>query len=275
MKRRMRFPALLIALALLFSPCASLGEAGAEHLTVLLIGVDSAQDQSPEEAGSADALMIASLDLKTGAARLLSIQKEIEISLPQGRGPLSSANRIGGPKLTLQAVNELLQLDIPYFVQVDMAGFQKIFQAVGGLELTIDEKELSTLMPDGVTRAFSQAGLQAVTPEQAMAYLNDPAAKKDLSRSTRLLNALGALMKKAMNLDGGKLLDVVSELIVYVQSNMTAGDMMQAVLAVAGVKLSDLSKMRFPKASSGENGAAADLDAQINAAREFLLGAGQ
>ena len=275
MKRKMRFPAFLMALVLLLSPCAALGEAGNERLTVLLIGVDSAQDQTPEEAGGADALMVASLDFKTGAARLLSIQKETEISLPEGRGPLYAANRIGGPELTLQAVSSLLKLDIPYFVQVDMAGFQKIFQAVDGLELTIGEKELTTLMPDGVTPAFTQAGLQAVTPEQAMAYLNDPTAKKDMSRSARLLAVLGALMKKAMSLDAGKLLDVVSEMIVYVKSNMTAGDMMQAVFTTAGVKLAGLSSMRFPQAASGEDGAAADMEAQAAAAREFLLGAEQ
>lgn len=277
MKRKMRFPALLTALALLFFPLAASGQANAGRFTVLLIGTDPAGAEDPLEAGVADAVMVASLDYGTGAVRLLSIQKDIEILLPEGlgQGPLGAASRAGGPELTLAAVNELTRLEVPYFLQIDMSGLQRIVEAVGGLEMNIDEKELSTPAPGGTARVFEKSGLQAVSPEQLMAYLNDPAAIRDQSRGARLMKALGALAKKALGLDAGSLLDVVSELIVYVQSNMTAGDMMNAALNASNVKLSEVKTMRFPQAPAGEGGAQVDIAAQAAAARAFLYGAGE
>jgi anionic cell wall polymer biosynthesis LytR-Cps2A-Psr (LCP) family protein len=133
-----------------------------------------------------------------------------------------------------------------------MAGMEKIVDALGGLEVDVSANELDILLPDGKTKIAEKPGLQTLSTKQVMAYINSPAVLENTSRSERLGKILNACLKKSMNLDLNKMLDLVSELLNYVETNISLNDMLNFAFSAFSVKLAGMETARFPVKSKLE-----------------------
>ncbi len=281
MRRKILLIAVVLAIALqaMSMMPAALAETG-NSFTILLLGVDSA-NETAEEAGNADAFILASLDMKTGTFKMINIQRDTLVELPDGLGAgrLCTATSRGGPQMALKTVNSLLALDTSYYVQVDMAGMEKIVDALDGLEVDVPASELNMLLPDGKTKVFKKSGMQTLSTEQVMAYIKSPAVAEGTNRSERLGKVLNACLKKGMNLDLGSLLNLVSELLEYVETNMTLNDMMNLAFSALSVDLAGIETTRFPQKAKQETrdlstvAVMEDWGEEILAVHTFLYGA--
>jgi LCP family protein required for cell wall assembly len=247
---------------------------------ILLLGIDTT-DNTAGEASNADAVIIASLNLKTGAFKMANIQRDTLVELPDslGTGRLCTVTSLGGPSMALKAVNSLFALDISYYVLVDMAGMEKVVDALGGLEVDIAANEQDFLLPDGKTKLVEKPGLQSLDTEQVMAYIKNPAASETTSRSERLGKILNACLKKSMNLDLNKMMDLVSELLNFVETNISLNDMLNFAFSALSVKLAGMEIAKFPVKSKLETRSQEtvvvmeDWAEEILAIHTFLYGA--
>jgi LCP family protein required for cell wall assembly len=102
---------------------------------ILLIG----SDLRPGVGGSrADAIHVLAVNTKLHKGTVMNIPRDTCAAIPgYGTDKINAANAYGGPKLTAQAVGQMLGVPISYSVLVDFAGFIGLVNGVGGVSVNI------------------------------------------------------------------------------------------------------------------------------------------
>ena len=107
-----------------------------ETLHVLLMGVD----ERPGDKGRSDALMVMSLDPTNDKMQIVSIPRDTRTTIV-GRGSESKINAAyayGGPDMAINTVENFLDIDLDYYVKVNMEGLSQMVDAVGGVTVNND-----------------------------------------------------------------------------------------------------------------------------------------
>lgn len=191
------------------------GSDGLPAMNILLIGNNTRTGLSPAEAaqfGSAtdvggarsDVTMILHLDPITDSASLLSIPRDLFVSLPTNSiaGPYGKIDAalngtVGdpadGPDTLIQTIEDDLGIPINHFISINFDGFQQTINAIGGIQLNF-----SALLRDQESALnITGTGCQTLNGSQALAVVrarhlqyfdgtrwqNDP--ESDLSRIVR------------------------------------------------------------------------------------------
>nr|WP_241897550.1 LCP family protein [Brevibacterium epidermidis] len=139
------------------------------YINVFLMGRDNGDDR---EGTRPDTMLVASIDTKTGNAALISVPRnlafpifpegsELEKAWPDGFRPSGdpsedlinavwqwgeqNPDQIGNPHglepgmwTTMQAVEGSLGLNLDYWASVDMAGFEDVVDAIGGVKIDVE-----------------------------------------------------------------------------------------------------------------------------------------
>ncbi len=237
---------LMLALTLMLFPLTGFCQSNlkaepARCITILLLGVDQVEGVERNAA----AIVIAALNLDTGALRLASIDRNTLAKGPGGIDvKLCSTMALGGPALSLQTVSDLYGLKITRFVSVDLKGMEKIIDALGGIDIDVRESEINILLSDQKTKAFQKAGMQTIGGAQALVYMKDHTGEE--KGSSHLSQVLAACMKKGIQLGFDPLIELISELVSYVETNMTLMDMMDAALSALSAPVKGMETKQFP-----------------------------
>ena len=192
-----------------FGPCVD------DVCNYLILGSDSRagltadeQDQfgTDEDIGGSnrsDVIMLVHTDPRLQKAIVLSFPRDLWVDIP-GRGfdkinsAFSGGLEGGGAQLVAKTVEELSGLKINHVLYVDLAGFQGIVQALGGVTMCIP-----TAMTDPLTGLDVQAGCQTLDGYQALAYVRTRHQPCDLipdfARISRQQQFLRAVLNRLLS----------------------------------------------------------------------------
>lgn len=110
-----------------------------EPINVLLIGTDGNDLERTEEVGyisRSDTLMLVNLNPQNKQTQVLSIPRD-SLSMVEGElDKINHAYAYGGAQLTIETVQDFLQIPIDYYATVDMSGLEQLIDAVGYIEVT-------------------------------------------------------------------------------------------------------------------------------------------
>ncbi len=114
---------------------------------ILLLGTDhSTNGQAGRNADEhSDSMMLLRTDPSRHRITYLSIPRDLGVTINGVYQKINGAMQLGGPKLAVQTVNQLLgsQLPVNHVVVVDFGSFEKLIDAVGGITVNVPEKILS------------------------------------------------------------------------------------------------------------------------------------
>ncbi len=187
-----------------------------ERVNVLLIGLDTGPRRGHE---LADTIMVVSLDPVGRTVSMASIPRDL-VDVPLGNGDvfapkinslLPYADRhpgafpAGGTRALADAVGALLGIPIHYQATLDLRGFIKLVDAVGGVDVTV-KRPLSDPTYDefGVGAGWSiTAGRHHLDGANALAYarIRKSPGETDFTRAERQQQLLVAIRKAAVNGD--------------------------------------------------------------------------
>ena len=109
-------------------------------VNVLLLGLDY-MDEGQQRS---DAMMIASVGYD--GAKITSIMRDTLVDIPgHGQHKLNSAYSYGGAEMTMRVINETFDLNITNYAAVDLRTLVDLVDALGGVEVSIEENEISHL----------------------------------------------------------------------------------------------------------------------------------
>lgn len=185
-------------------------------VNVLLVGTDSSDGLDPDDplhlgrpsTTQADAIMILRLEPATNDAALLSIPRDLWVSIAgtDQSAKITSAYEIGGARTLIDTIDAHFGIPINHFVAVDFNGFQQVVSAIGGVELYFPHPARDVRSGLWVP----EAGCQLLDPDQALAYSRSrrfeaeidgrwvPDNEDDFGRMRRQQDFMRAAMSRAI-----------------------------------------------------------------------------
>nr|WP_092072695.1 LCP family protein [Dendrosporobacter quercicolus]NSL48925.1 LCP family protein [Dendrosporobacter quercicolus DSM 1736]SDM48435.1 transcriptional attenuator, LytR family [Dendrosporobacter quercicolus] len=164
-------------------------------MNIMVLGVDERSD----DVGRSDTLFLVTVDTNTKEVAMLSIPRDTRVRTPgHGYDKINHAYANGGHKLTQQAVEGLLGISIDRYIMIDFHSFNKIIDAVGGVDIEV-EKRMYYEDPydgDGGLVIDLQPGLQHLDGEAAIQYVRYRDEDGDIGRVQRQQKFIKALMKE-------------------------------------------------------------------------------
>ncbi|OLZ08366.1 LCP family protein [Sulfobacillus thermosulfidooxidans] len=116
---------------------------GQQRVTILLLGnalsiINGKDVTNPYVRDRTDAMMLVSVDTKTGQVSVLSVPRDSLVDIPHvGYTKLNEANYFGGPKLAVQEVENMLHIPVDFYLETTMWNFADIINQIGGLTLYV------------------------------------------------------------------------------------------------------------------------------------------
>lgn len=219
------------------------------RVTVLLMGID--QREGEDGQFRTDTMIVLSMDpvAKTGA--MLSIPRDIWISIPGGFGEsrINTANYIGdnpelnfpggGPALAMLAVEKLVGVPIDHYMLINFSAFTTLIETIGPIEICVQELIDDPKYPDGSYGYLPiriEPGCQDMDAPRLLQYARTRAtAGGDFDRATRQQEVITAVREKVLSTGGIRnllgdsltLWDAVNE---NVRTDMTLDEMVELAL---------------------------------------------
>lgn len=170
------------------------GGIGSTPVNILILG----SDQRPGESARADTILIMRVDGGTKTISQLSIPRDTLADIPgYGEDKINAAYAYGGPALQIEAVEELTGLPVHHYLEIDFAGFPRIVDSLGGVEMDVP-KTIDSLYPAGLEwiEVHFDAGPQHMDGETALTYVRVRYSDDDFQRMGRQQLFLEALQKR-------------------------------------------------------------------------------
>jgi LCP family protein required for cell wall assembly len=179
-----------------------------ERVNILLLGIDKRPD---EQFARTDTMILVTIDPATGRAGMLSIPRDLWVTIPG-----YTENRIntahyqgdkngypgGGPALAMKTVQYNLGVPVHFYVRVDFTGFRRIVDTLGGIDVDVPQIINDPKYPDenyGYDPFYIEAGAQHLDGNIALKYARTRATLgADFDRARRQQQVLIAIREKAL-----------------------------------------------------------------------------
>ncbi|MFJ3379733.1 LCP family protein [Curtobacterium sp. NPDC090217] len=228
---------------------------GAEN--ILLIGSDSRKglDRDGDHAagGRSDTLMLAHVPADRKAVYLMSIMRDSWVDVPgHGTAKINAASSWGGVPLTVQTVEQLLDVRIDHVAEIDFAGFEGMTDALGGVTVQ-SPKDFTVRGQHFVAGANRLDGAQALTFVRERHAFADADHTRVENQQAFMRGVIDGVLSKGTITNPGRVQDFVTATSKYL--SVDAGLDFQTLVGLGwslrDVRPSDLQTFTLPTAGGG------------------------
>jgi polyisoprenyl-teichoic acid--peptidoglycan teichoic acid transferase len=188
-------------------------------ISILLMGVD----QEGNGTGRSDSLMLFTLNQKTKSMKITSIPRDsyTEIVGKGKKDKINHAYAFGGIDMAVKTVENFLNVPVDHYIEVNMAGFKDIVDAVGGVDVNNDLEFTSR------EQHFAKGNIH-LNGETALKYTRmryeDP--RGDFGRQMRQRQVIQAVIKKGASVSSlASYGDVLKAIEKNVKTSLTQDQM--------------------------------------------------
>jgi LCP family protein required for cell wall assembly len=182
-----------------------------ERINVLLLGVD--QRPGREGPTRTDTMILLTVDPASKTAAMLSIPRDLWVRIPTvGYNKITTAHYYGdfydypggGPALTMKTVEKELGVRPHYYVTVNFAGFERIIDQIGGIDIYVEKTINDPKYPDhnyGYDPLYIPAGQHHFDGEMALKYARTRHGDSDFGRMHRQQQVIEAVVRQVLGTD--------------------------------------------------------------------------
>lgn len=209
-------------------------------LNILLIGSDT---RNSDEAGRSDSMIIITINEKKQKIVATSFLRDIYLSIPGNENNrLNAAYAFGGADLLLEVLETNFKFKIDNYIMVDFYAFIDIVDAIGGVQLSIDENELDIINmyireinqlegAEPESDVLTATGLQLLNGKQALGYArNRYSANGDFDRTSRQREVLTAIYDKAKDQDLLEMNSFLNVILPQITTNLSESEILTHLL---------------------------------------------
>lgn len=244
-----------------------------QPLNILLIGSDTREGPNKKYdnktvGARSDTTIVLHLAADRKSAIAVSIPRDTIVDIPQcpledgtatpaGRARFNDAYTRGGAACTIKTVEALTRIHIDHFVVVDFTGFEKMVNALGGVEICLNER-----VDDNDSKLHLDAGRRIVKGRTALAYVRTRKALgtgSDIERIDRQQAFLSSVVNRVKTtglLRADRLLrflDAATESITTDPELGSLNALRKLAQSVRGIDSKDISFVTAPNESNPEN----------------------
>jgi LCP family protein required for cell wall assembly len=266
---------------------AQIANSPRSKVAIALFGLDARYEG---EHARSDTIMLLLIDHSRKKIKIASIMRDLYVDVPgYGKRKINSAYELGGPKLALSTLNLTFELPLTKYVTVDFRGFEKIIDAVGGVDIEVKDYEVEHIninmrevrnLIGGEVPEVKRPGLQHLNGRQALGYARIRyVGNGDYERVQRQQRVLEQVFEKVKSASLGTKLRIIDIVLPYVETNLTRNDIIS--LAMKNYSKYTLERIRIPIDGSYREGYATidgikqwifitDIEKNKQALHEFL-----
>jgi polyisoprenyl-teichoic acid--peptidoglycan teichoic acid transferase len=208
------------------------GEAAVEpardNVSILFVGIDDSDARHQGDGNSrSDALLLATLNIKSKSVKLVSIPRDSYVYIPEVgyHDKITHAHAFGGTTAAIESVEELFEIPINYYVKMNFNAFIDVVDALGGIEVEVPYDRLELDANDKYTIQLKK-GMQTLNGEYALALARTRKLDTDVERGKRQQMILQAIMKEAVSVKSvTKYGDIIEAVGDNMKTDMTYDDM--------------------------------------------------
>jgi LCP family protein required for cell wall assembly len=168
-------------------------------MNILLLGSDSRNPDNDKNNGDksrSDTLILMHIQADHKHAYLISIPRDLYVPIPDhDHDKINAAFAYGGLPLVIRTVEGFTEVHVDHLALIDFAGFQAVTDALGGVDMNVDQTITSIHKP---FRKFTQ-GMNHFNGAEALDYIRQryQFPDGDITRARHQQQFLRAIMDKA------------------------------------------------------------------------------
>ena len=195
----------------------------AGRTNILVLGVD----ERDGDAGRSDTMFVAMYDPKNQQVSLMSVPRDTRVKIPgHGWEKINHSFAYGGYKLTQRTVEELLGIRINHYIVIDFKGFQKVVDAMGGIDINVEKRMFYEDPYDNLVIDLSP-GMQHMDGRTAIQYVRYRDEEGDIGRIKRQQHFIQAVQEKLMSSSiVVRLSDMVKAVTALIKTDMSTTEML-------------------------------------------------
>lgn len=228
---------------------------GKDIVNILLVGEEAIGYGTAR--GNTDTLMIATMNKKLNKLKLTSIMRDTWVTIPEyDDNRINSVYAKGDISLLYQCIETNFGIKLDGYALVGFDSFEKIIDSLGGIEISLTEKEASYL---NRTNYISKpeyrnvvAGPQLLNGNQALGFcrvrkvptvdnLHD-----DFGRIARQKTVLNSIFAKLKDQSLPKLVQVMDSILPLVSTDIPANDFKIMLNMAIDIKPTSIESFRLP-----------------------------
>ncbi|MFA5188442.1 MAG: LCP family protein [Patescibacteria group bacterium] len=242
-----------------------------DRINILLLGMGGEGHPGPY---LTDTIILASLKPSENKVVLTSIPRDLSIPIPgYGWRRINEANHFGelkesgsGAEFATQTISQVFDIPIDYYVRVDFSGFEKLIDALGGVNVNVENSFTDNQFPtddfssnpNGYQTISFKAGWQKMDGLTALNYARSRHGTNnegsDFARSKRQQQVLQAVKDQALSfttfLSYNKISALMKMYSEHVSTNMDIWEMFKFVKLAKKVDKQNISTLVL---DNGEN----------------------
>jgi len=226
---------------------------GKGHTNFLLVGIGGGIHEGSD---LTDTIMVASLDQDKKLVSMLSIPRDYWIEDKKMGG--SRINEIyfnrkkyyndtseEALEYMRDKVEDLVGIEIQYWVKIDFKGFTEIIDAIGGIDIDVPEGIYDPLYPKGETGLYEtfsiKKGMNHLDGETALKYARSRHTTSDFDRSKRQQDILYAIKEKTLKADIIFSKSKIEKILSVIKDNLETNISIEEILTL-GSYADDISR---------------------------------
>jgi len=212
-------------------------------INILFMGID---DRENKNNSRSDTMIVVSIDPKNQKMVMVSVPRDTRIKDGLGRSEkINSINYTKGPEAACKVVSDLLGVPVNYYVITNFAGFGKIVDILGGVDLDVE----TNMVHWDVSYSINlKKGYQHLNGDQALQYVRyrgGPTA--DIGRTQRQQKFIKALAKQMFQAKTVLTLpELIPEIAKNVETNIPSSDMFHLAKLAKSVDTSTINAQTLP-----------------------------
>jgi len=200
---------------------------------ILVVGQDSVKPLR------SDTIILFCLNVNSEEILLFSVPRDTRIDVPNnGIDKVNHSYAKGGIRLLKDTLEKSLDITIPFTIETDYQGFEKVIDALGGVEITVEKEMKYTDQAQDLVINIA-TGKQRFNGKKALQYVrfrNDKLG--DIGRIKRQQNFIQAIFQEIENpLNLLKMPQIIQELRQTLVTNFTSEELVNL-----GLWFKDLEK---------------------------------
>lgn len=229
-----------------------------KRVNILLMGVDTLEEDTTEEHARTDTMMVLSADPETKTGFILSIPRDSRVKI-EGRPKKTKINHAhskGGIPLAVSTVKKTTGLAIHHYIRVNYQALTKTVDDVGGVDVNVPQ-DMDWDDYAANLHIHLKAGPQTLNGEQAMQFIRfrNGYANKDLGRIEMQQYFMEMLFRKIISPQSiTKIPKYLETMYQYVDTDLSKKELIS--LAATAIKLDPerIEKKVLPGKAKNING---------------------
>ncbi|GIN90698.1 LytR family transcriptional regulator [Siminovitchia terrae] len=188
-----------------------------DNVSILFIGIDESEKRGFSDNARSDALMLATLNEKEKSVKLLTIPRDSYVYIKEVgySTKINHAHKYGGPRATIETVEDLMDIPVDYYVRLDFEAFMAVVDALDGIDVDVPYAFSEQNSKDKAGAISLEAGMQKLDGEEALALARTRKLDNDIERGKRQQEIMKAIATKAASgasiTKYGKVIDAIGD----------------------------------------------------------------